>query len=108
MKATNFLKALLVPAACLFIYSCDMAYDMGGVFMPEASYDETMPGELEEPTGGDKFDEIVENDFIKTADQNVSTFSIDADGATYAYMRKCLIIRSIGHKNAAHIISHIA
>ena len=43
MKATNFLKALLVPAACLFLYSCDMAYDMGGVFMPDASYDEAMP-----------------------------------------------------------------
>lgn len=81
MKATNFLKALLVPVACLFFYSCEMAYDMDGMFMPEASYDEAMPGEPEEPTGGDNFDEIVENDFIKTADQNVSTFSIDADGA---------------------------
>ena len=88
MKATNFLKALLVPAACLFLYSCDMAYDMGGVFMSDASYGESLPSVPEEPAGGDKFDEIVENDFIKTADQNVSTFSIDADGATYAYMRR--------------------
>ena len=103
MKATNFLKALLVTAACLFLYSCDMAYDMGGVFMPDASYDEAMPGEPEEHTGGDKFDEIVENDFIKTADQNVSTFSIDADGATYAYMRKCLRNGFLPSPNAVRI-----
>ena len=107
MKATNLLKALLVPAACLFLYSCDMAYDMGDVFMPEASYDEAMPGEPEEPTGGDKFDEIVENDFIKTADQNVSTFSIDADGATYAYMRKCLRNGFLPSPNAVRIEEYL-
>ena len=107
MKATNLLKALLVPAACLFLYSCDMAYDMGGVFMPYASYDEVMPGEPEEPTGGDKFDEIVENDFIKTADQNVSTFSIDADGATYAYMRKCLRNGFLPSPNAVRIEEYL-
>ena len=99
--------ALLVTAACLFLYSCDMAYDMGGVFMPEASYDEAMPGEPEEPTGGDKFDEIVENDFIKTADQNVSTFSIDADGATYAYMRKCLRNGFLPSPNAVRIEEYL-
>ena len=31
--------------------------------------------------------EIIDNPFIKTADQNVSTFSVDADGAAYSYMR---------------------
>ena len=43
----------------------------------------------EEPSG-DNFDEIRENDFVKVADQPVSTFSIDADGASYAYMRMCV------------------
>ena len=38
--------------------------------------------------GGDRFDKIAENPFIKTRDQNVSTFSIDADGASYTIMRK--------------------
>ena len=45
MKATNFLKALLGPAAGLFLYSCDMAYEMGGVVRRGAAYDEAMPGE---------------------------------------------------------------
>lgn len=107
MKTTAFFKALLVPAAFLCFISCSMDGDMGGIFMPEASYDEAMPGELEEPTGGDKFDEIVENDFIKTADQNVSTFSIDADGATYAYMRKCLRNGQLPSPNAVRIEEYL-
>lgn len=33
---------------------------------------------------GDRYGQLVENRFIKTSDENVSTFSIDADGASYA------------------------
>lgn len=39
---------------------------------------------------GDKFDKIKDNPFIKTADENVSTFSLDADSAAYSYMRRML------------------
>ena len=85
----RFLTYLAVALIGSTALSCSME-DMGGIFMPDASYGEAMPDEPEEPAGGDKFEEIVENDFIKTADQNVSTFSIDADGAAYAYMRKSL------------------
>lgn len=42
------------------------------------------------PTGGDRLSIIEENPFIKTADSAISTFSIDADGASYALMRKYL------------------
>ena len=55
--------------------------------MAEGAYDANMPPQEE---SGDRFDEITENDFIRTADENVSTFSIDADGASYAYMRRSL------------------
>jgi Ca-activated chloride channel family protein len=37
---------------------------------------------------GDRFDEIVENPFIKVSDEPKSTFSVDADGAAYAYFRR--------------------
>ncbi|MFC4635803.1 von Willebrand factor type A domain-containing protein [Dokdonia ponticola] len=37
---------------------------------------------------GDNYDEIIENPFINTADEAVSTFSVDADGAAYANMRR--------------------
>lgn len=39
---------------------------------------------------GDKFEEIAENQFIHVKDQPVSTFSVDADGASYAIMKNYL------------------
>ena len=44
---------------------------------------------LTDPDGtGDKFDDFLDNPFIDTEVENVSTFSVDADGAAYAYMRR--------------------
>ena len=43
-----------------------------------------------EPASGDKFEGIAENPFVKTTDESTSTFSIDADGASYAIMRRYL------------------
>jgi Ca-activated chloride channel family protein len=40
--------------------------------------------------GGDRFNDFEENPFIDVAEQPVSTFSIDADGASYAYVRRML------------------
>ena len=62
---------------------------MDGLVYPEADYEASMP-EPGDEEAGDRFDEIKDNDFIKTSGQNVSTFSIDADGAAYGYMRKLL------------------
>lgn len=46
-------------------------------------------GEIDLPAG-DRFDEITDNSFIKVSDEPKSTFSTDADGAAYAYMRRML------------------
>lgn len=75
--------------------------------MFDAVYGVSISGEPDEPVGGDKFDEIIENDFIKTADQNVSTFSNDADGASYAYMRKCLSMGIKPSPNAVRIEEYL-
>lgn len=40
--------------------------------------------------GGDRFNDFEENPFVKVSEQPVSTFSIDADGASYAYVRRQL------------------
>jgi Ca-activated chloride channel family protein len=40
--------------------------------------------------GGDRFNDFEENQFISVADQPVSAFSIDADGASYAYVRRMI------------------
>jgi len=37
---------------------------------------------------GDRYNEIIENPFVKVSDEAVSTFSIDADGASYANIRR--------------------
>ncbi len=42
------------------------------------------------PIGGDNYNEIEENPFVNVADEAVSTFSIDADGASYANVRRFL------------------
>lgn len=47
----------------------------------------------DEPMG--RFDSITENPFLRTLDSAVSTFSVDADGASYAVMRKALSVSNI-------------
>lgn len=52
---------------------------------------------------GDRFDTITDNQFIRTADENVSTFSIDADGAAYSYAKRLLGQGSLPDKNSVRI-----
>lgn len=55
-------------------------YESGGYY----------PGYSEDYSGGDNFTDYGENGFIDTAAQPNSTFSVDADGASYAVMRAYL------------------
>ena len=57
--------------------------------------------------GGDSFDEIKENGFIRTSEQNVSTFSVDADGAAYAYMRRSIASGWMPTPNAVRIEEYL-
>ena len=84
MKKTSCF--IMVPVMCLMIagtVSCMMDY---------ADNFELANGHvvvLTDPDGtGDKFDDFLDNPFIDTEVENVSTFSVDADGAAYAYMRR--------------------
>ena len=82
-------------------YCYDAFYDMnGGIYANEDGQ--------EQPQPGDSFNEIKENDFIATATQPVSTFSVDADGATYAYMRRCIReSKSLPPKNSVRIEEYL-
>ena len=91
---TAMKKALFFTALLALTVSCDMEqigyyngmYD--GRYAADAMYEE---GEgVEDPFNGESYDTIMENPFVNTADEAVSTFSIDADGAAYAIMRSCL------------------
>lgn len=47
-------------------------------------------GHPEPQQSGDQFSEFADNPFVKTSLQPVSTFSVDADGASYAVVRRHL------------------
>ena len=95
----SFFKYLGLAALAAAAVSCSKGeYIYGPEFngktdySAEANYESGMGG-MEQPGnpgGGDRFDQIVENGFVKAAEQPVSTFSVDADGAAYAYMRRCI------------------
>ena len=55
---------------------------------------DTDQGEISYPDNGDNFDpeavKIIENPFIKTADEPVSTFSADVDTASYSFLRRLI------------------
>ena len=84
-KSFRIISAIAASAALVScsVGSLDKGYPeysspVGGDYVPD------------EP-GGDRYDEIVENDFINTADEPVSTFSVDCDGASYANMRRYIL-----------------
>ncbi len=68
-----------------------------GIPEGEPSVDAMIPSEdnnivVESPDGEPSDDEgsLVENAFIKTSDENVSTFSADVDTASYSYLRRLI------------------
>ncbi len=90
--------SIVTLAVCALLFttvSCDKegfyeAYPMDGNYNMITGYNQDNKEGFEDPQAGNDFDQIVENKFIKVSEQPVSTFSIDADGATYAYMRRCI------------------
>lgn len=85
----NYLRFVLV-AACLLAMGCSTTGDDGEYYYTNYSMsDNGLTGEMPE-AGGDKFDDFKDNPFVKTADEPVSTFSVDADGASYAITRRYL------------------
>ncbi len=80
--ATMFAVSLLA----IGLTSCESYVDDA----PSADGWVTTPGEGDgegEVVSGDKFEAFTDNPFINTTEQDVSTFSVDADGAAFAIMR---------------------
>lgn len=95
------LQAVILPAVIL-LPSCSEAYFYD--FLPDEF---AFVSDIEVELPGDSFDEIVENDFVETSRQPVSTFSVDADGAAYAYMRRCLSEGSLPPKNSVRVEEYL-
>lgn len=105
MKTSRIL--LTAMAAASLLTACTKAY----YFAPDAVYDGAMMEfsneELPNPGEGDDFDKIVENDFIQTSQEPTSTFSIDADGAAYAYMRRAVKDGYLPNANSVRIEEYL-
>ena len=52
---------------------------------------------------GDKFKEFSDNPFVSANEEKTSTFSVDADGASYAITRKYISIKSKVYKESVRI-----
>lgn len=72
------------------------ACNFGRNYPPQAYYD-VYPNEF----SGERYSETPENAYIQTADQPVSTFSTDADGASYANARRFITQDEINPYRAA-------
>lgn len=75
----------LTMVSLLVLYSCSMESNSdyaGYSYNYDSYYDENT---------GDNYAEIVENPFINTSENPVSTFSIDADGASYSNARRYIL-----------------
>lgn len=55
----------------------------------------------------EKYDDYGENPFVNTADEAVSTFSIDADGASYCVMRRFVNLGQLPPKASVRIEEYI-
>lgn len=79
---------MMLPAALgLVATGCSTAND--GYMEADAYYlNNNMYEEQETPSSGDRFDEFKDNPFVSAAEQPTSTFSVDADGASYTIMRR--------------------
>lgn len=71
------LKLVLLVFSILLAMSCNKE----GLYSPTGYYQEG-------PILGDQYNEVEENPFIEVATTPVSTFSIDADGASYSNTRR--------------------
>ena len=89
MKSMKVFYAIIAMVSVGMLTSCST--DGESVYVGDGlnSSNEGIYGEVPMP-GGNRFDVVEENPFVNTKDAPVSTFSIDADGASYGIMRRLL------------------
>lgn len=92
-------KTFIFLLTVLLCSSCSMKNDT----FYEGGYTNGAFIETSIPSTGDRFEEFSDNPFIETTTNPVSTFSIDADGASYAYARMCIKRGGLPNPNAVRI-----
>lgn len=84
-------RILLLSTITIIAASCAKDASWFGPYDAKYSVND-VAGEMVPPEeqGGDQFEDFTDNPFISAAEEPVSTFSVDADGASYAIVRKYL------------------
>ena len=95
MKKLTTFAAIAGLAFCLA--SCSKDFNSG--------FESMVGGDVCPPENqsGDKFEEFADNEFVSAAENPVSTFSVDADGAAYAIVRNYIDAGFNVPKNAVRI-----
>lgn len=79
------MKKIMILISCLVIYaSCEDDLNSDGTLSSGQGFVNIQAGL------GDNYGEIIENPFINVSEESISTFSIDADGGSYANARRFL------------------
>ena len=78
----------LLTVACNTGGYDDASYENFSAYTIDGENGAYVGGGSKEAASGDQFEEFADNPFVKTSQQHVSTFSVDADGASYAIMRR--------------------
>lgn len=94
-----FYVTMLLFVITLF-YNCSQEDSLDNRVSSEANFDGDLsnsggvapdPTTGNQPATGDNYNEYEENDFVKTVEEPISTFSIDADGGAYSNTRRFLV-----------------
>ena len=108
-KTFNFVSGICAAAFLLAGCSVNGAKGFDGHDEDGGFYGDAFANDDSDFTNetGDKFEKIKDNPFIKTADENVSTFSLDADSAAYSYMRACVKLGDLPNKDSVRIEEYL-
>jgi len=86
--------------AALFCLNCGDSSDSDGGFSDDVYSEGNFPNT-------EKYEDYGENPFVNTADEAVSTFAIDADGASYSVARNFLNLGQLPPKASVRIEEYI-
>jgi len=92
----SILKSITLITIFSISISCTKDYD--GILMNDSAFPYSY---------NEKYKGYIENPFVKVAEQPISTFSIDADGASYANMRRFLYLGQTPPKESVRVEEYI-
>lgn len=94
-------KSLFISLLASVLISCDVADNVSESYT-DSGYREQVPNVYNE-----KYKDYEENPFLNVSEQPLSTFSVDADGGSYANMRRFLYLGQTPPKASVRIEEYI-